>query len=102
MEFGYGGRFNHMVEATNEPTEGKLIGTITHYFDNISVAVINLTDSISVGDKIRIQGGEATDFEQEIDSMQVEHQNIEKANKGDDVGLKVKEKVRPGYKVYKL
>lgn len=86
----------------DEVQEGQLIGKITHYFDNIGVAVLELSDELKVGDKIRIQGGETTDFEQEIESMQIEHQNVEKAGRGDAVGLKVSEKVREGYKVYKL
>ncbi|HHE76517.1 MAG TPA: hypothetical protein ENL27_00830 [Candidatus Parcubacteria bacterium] len=80
--------------------EGQLIGKITHYFSNIGVAVIKLSDVLEVGDKIRITGGE-TDFEQTVDSMEVEHKKIEKAKAGDEVGLKVSEKVREGYKVYK-
>lgn len=81
--------------------EGKLIGKITHYFGNISVAVIKLTDKLKVGDNIRIIGGE-TDFNQVVDSMEIEHQKIEEAKKGDSVGLKVSQKVREDYKVYKI
>ena len=82
--------------------QGKLIGKITHYFDNISVAVIELSGPLKAGETIRIIGGEDTDFEQEIDSMEIEHEKIKKAKKGNVVGLKVKEKVREGYKVYKI
>ncbi len=82
--------------------EGKLIGKVTHYFSKIGVAVIELSDVLSVGDTIRIVGGEETDFEQTIDSMEIEHEKIEKAKKGDAIGIKVKEKVREGYKVYKV
>ena len=82
--------------------EGKLIGKVVHYFSKIEVAVIELTGTLSVGDNIRITGGEDTDFTQTVKSMEVEHKKIEKAKKGDSVGLKVKEKVREGYKVYKL
>jgi len=81
--------------------EGKLIGEITHYFGKISVAVIKLTDVLKVGDEIRIAGGDV-DFAQKVDSMEVEREKIEQAKSGDSVGLKVKEKVRDGYKVYKL
>lgn len=82
--------------------EGKLIGRITHYFDKIEVGVIDLTASLAVGDTIRIVGGKDTDFTQEIESMEVEHEKIKKAKKGNSVGLKIKEKVREGYKVYKV
>ena len=84
------------------PEQGKLIGKISHYFSNIGVAVIELEGALAVGDTIRIVGGEDTDFEQVVDSMQIEHEKIEKAKKGDAVGLKVSEKVREGYKVFKL
>ena len=81
--------------------EGKLIGEITHYFGKISVAVIKLTDVLKVGDEIRIAGGDV-DFTQKVDSIEVEREKIEQAKSGDSVGLKVEQKVRDGYKVYKL
>jgi len=78
----------------------KLVGKISHFFDNIEVAVVEITAGVlKVGDKIHIKGG-TTDFEQDIESMQVEHESVEKAKKGDGVGLKVGEKVRKGDKVY--
>ncbi|GAI01524.1 unnamed protein product, partial [marine sediment metagenome] len=70
------------------PEEGKLIGKITHYFGNIGVAVIELSDTLKVGDNIRIVGGE-TDFTQIIESMEVEHKKVEEAKKGDSIGVKV-------------
>lgn len=81
--------------------EGKLIGKISHYFGNIGVAVIELSDTLKTGETIRIVGGE-TDFEQAVDSMEVDHKKVEKAKKGEGVGLKVDQKVREGYKVYKV
>ena len=84
------------------PEEGKLIGEVTHYFSNIGVAVIRLSAPLSVGDTIRIAGGEETDFKQTVESMEIEHKKIKKAKKGDEAGLKVTEKVREGYKVYKV
>lgn len=82
--------------------EGKLIGKVSHYFSKIEVAVIELSGPLSVGETIRIVGGEATDFTQTVDSMEIEHEKIKKAKKGDAIGIKVKEKVREGYKVYKI
>jgi translation elongation factor EF-Tu-like GTPase len=81
--------------------EGKLIGKITHYFGKIGVAVIKLKDTLKVGDTIRIVGGEI-DFNQTVESMEIEHQKINEAKAGQSVGLKVAQKVREGYKVYKL
>lgn len=80
----------------------KPIGKVVHYFDKIGVAVLKLDVPLKTGDKIRIAGGEKTDFEQEIESMEKDHEKIKKAKKGDEVGLLVKEKVHEGYKVYKV
>ena len=82
--------------------EGKLIGKITHYFSNIGVCVIDLSSTLKEGDTIRVVGGENTDFTQTVDSMQIEHEKVKTAKKGDSVGLEIKEKVREGYKVYKI
>ena len=92
-----------MVEKKTSPSadEEKPIGEVTHYFSNIEVAVIKLSASLAEGDKIRIAGGEDTDFEQEVKSMETDHKKVKKAKKGAEIGLKVKDKVREGYKVYK-
>ncbi|MFH1510026.1 MAG: hypothetical protein ABID67_02715 [Candidatus Nealsonbacteria bacterium] len=78
----------------------KEIGKIIHYFDNVGVAVVSLSDKLKVGDTIRIIGGESTDFSQKIDSMEVDHEKIKQGKKGDEIGMKIKEKVRSGYRVY--
>ena len=80
---------------------GKKIGTITHFFDNISVGIIKLEGDIKIGDRVKFQGA-TTNFEQEITSMQYEHENIESAKKGQEVGVKTNEKVREGDDVYLL
>lgn len=84
-----------------EEIEGKLIGKITHYFGKIGVAVIELSDTLKVGDTIRIVGGEA-DFTQNVDSMEIEHQKVEEAKAGESAGLRVDQKVKEGYSVYKV
>ena len=84
-----------------EEKKGKLIGKISHYFSNIGVAVIDLSDKLEVGDEIRFVGGE-TDFNQKVESMEVDHKKVDKAKKGESLGLKVSQKVREGYKVYKV
>jgi putative protease len=81
--------------------EGKLIGAISHYFGNIGVCVIDLTAGLKAGEEIRIIGGE-TDFNQQVESMEVDHKKVASAKKGDSVGMKVDQKVREGYKVYKV
>ncbi len=77
----------------------KEIGKITHIFDKIDVAILELNDTLKVGDNIHIVGSD-TDFEQIIDSMQVEHRNIENAGKGDIVGIKLAAKAKVGDKIY--
>ncbi len=81
--------------------EGKIIGRITHYFSNIEVAVIELEAPLKDGEIIRVVGGQDTDFEQKVKSMQIEHVEVASAKKGDSVGMKIEKKVHEGYKVYK-
>lgn len=81
--------------------EKKLVGKITHFYPKISVAVVELEDTLKVGDKISIEKGEQA-FEQTVDSMQIEHENVEEANTGQSIGLKVVERAREGSKVFKL
>ena len=87
-----------MVKAKKE----KLIGRITHYFSNIEVAVISLVSPLKVGDKVRVVGGQETDFDQKIKSIQIEHKEVKTGKKVQSVGIKVEEKVHEGYKVYKV
>lgn len=79
----------------------KPIGKITHFFSNIGVAIIELEDSLRVGDRIKIVFGDSG-FEQEVDSMEVDRQKIQEAKKGDTIGLKVLEKSKEGAMVYKV
>ena len=88
-------------QEEKEESLGEEIGKVTHHFGKIGVGVIELSGSLSVGDKIRIKGA-TTDFEQDIESMQIEHENVEKAEAGQSIGLKVKEPVREQDTVYKL
>jgi len=77
------------------------VGRVTHYFTKISVAVVELSAPLAVGDRIRIRGP-TTDFEQTVESMQIEHENVERAEAGQSIGLKVKERVREKDRVYKI
>jgi len=79
----------------------KLIGTVSHWFGNIMVAGIDLTSKLAVGDRVHILG-HTTDFEQEIKSMQIMHQDVSEADRGDDVGVKLEARARVGDKVYKV
>jgi len=81
--------------------ERQLIGRVTHYYSKIGVAIIQLEALLKTGERIAVVGA-TTDLEQDVKSMQVEHENISEAKVGDLVGLKVKDKVREGDTVYKL
>jgi hypothetical protein len=81
--------------------EKRLIGKVTHFFPKISVAVIELQDSLRVGEKISVERDETT-FEQTVDSMQAEHKNILEAKKGESIGLKLVEPAKEGAKVFKV
>jgi len=76
------------------------VGHITHFFSKISVAVVDLTAPLAVGDRILVKGP-STDFEQVVDSMQIEHKNIPRAEAGQSIGLKMAEHVRERDVVYK-
>ncbi len=76
----------------------KLVGEVIHYYTKLSVAIIDLSSSLVLGDQISIEGY-TTDFQQTVDSMQIEHKNVEKAVKGDSVGVKVEGRCRKGDKV---
>jgi putative protease len=78
------------------------IGRITHYFGKIGVAVIELTDgSLAVGDNIRVRGGDR-EFDQAVSSMQIEHQEVSRAEVGQSLGLKVESPAKEGDEVFKL
>ena len=78
----------------------KEIGKVTHYFTKIGVAGIDLTDNLNAGDNIHVKG-HTSDFTQSVDSMQIDNESVEKAGKGDSIGLKVPEHAREGDTVYK-
>jgi len=81
--------------------EKKPIGKVVHYFTNISVAVIDLSDELKVGDRICFEGA-TSNFEQAVNSMQIEHKNVPSASAGQSVGLKVDQRVRQGDLVFKI
>lgn len=82
-------------------TTEKEVGEVMNYFEHVKVAAIRLNGDLKVGDVIKLVGGE-TDFDTPVENMQVDKEFVETAKAGDEVGIKVKEKVRKGYKVYKV
>jgi len=77
------------------------VGKIAHFFTKISVAVVDLKAPISVGDRILIKGP-TTNIEQTVESMEIEHEKVKKAEAGQSIGLKVKDRVRENDTVYKI
>jgi selenocysteine-specific translation elongation factor len=79
----------------------EIVGTVEDFFAHPVVAGIKLTDTLKVGDKIRIKG-HTTDLEMEVGSMQIDNANVPEAKAGDSIGIKVTDRVRAGDSVYKI
>lgn len=78
------------------------VGTVTIFFAKPSVIAVDITSgTLSIGDTIRIRGA-TTNFEQKIESMEIDRKPIQTATVGQSVGIKVKERARPHDKVFKL
>ncbi len=79
----------------------KEVGKVMDFFARPVVAGIDMTGTLKVGDRIHIKG-HTTDIEMDIDSMQIDNADVDKAKKGDSVGIKVPDRVRVGDTVYKV
>ena len=77
------------------------VGKVTHFFGRINVAVIEVSGTISVGDQIAIKGP-ATDIEQTVSSMEIDHMKVNQATKGQDIGMKLAGHARENDTVYKI
>lgn len=75
------------------------VGKITHYYDKIGVAVVEITKPLKVGDTIKISGHDK-EFTQTISSMQIEHKQIDQAKKGQVIGLKIDQPVKENDEVF--
>ena len=82
-------------------TDKKLVGEISHFFDKISVAVVEVKSEIKTGDTILIEGPQ-TNLKQKVGSMQIEHETIASAKKGQSIGMKTSGPVRKKDLVYKV
>ncbi|MDD5148110.1 MAG: hypothetical protein PHH08_01455 [Candidatus ainarchaeum sp.] len=80
----------------------KPIGKITHYFDKIGVAVIELSDSLKNGEKIAVEGHSGEVFEQLVESMQIDRKPVPSAKKGQAIGIKLVQPVKPIAQVFKV
>lgn len=78
------------------------VGVVTHYFGKIGVAAIKLTDgSLNVGETIHVKG-HTSDFTQIVDSLQIEHDKVDSAELGQEIGMRVKEHAREHDEVFKV
>jgi len=82
-------------------TEETEIGRVDEYFAHIGVAGIALTEALRIGDTIRIRG-HTTDLEEVVESIQIEHQSVPEARADDRIGVKVRDRCRPGDHVYRV
>src|SRR5207247_118880 len=90
------------THASAMPLERKKVGEVFHFYGKIGVAAIRLTDStLAIGDTVQIQGP-TTNVEQTVDTLQIEHADVPRADVGQEVGMKVRERVREKDFVYKL
>jgi len=85
---------------SDEHDPAQAIGTVNHYFSHLSVAAITLTQPLAIGERIHIRG-HTSDVEQTVESLEVEHEHVERARPGDDVALKVVDHVREHDLVYR-
>ena len=77
-----------------------LIGKVVHYYDKLGVAIIDLTKGgLKVGDQVKFKHGEE-EFTQTIDSLQVDHQDVDSVKKGDSFGVKTDKPTKVGTEVY--
>jgi len=81
--------------------EEERVGVVVKYFARAGAAAVNLEKELSIGDTIHIKG-HTTDFEQIVESMQIENKSVDKAKSGDAVGIKVKDRVRSNDVVYRV
>ena len=77
----------------------KPVGVVTHFYGHLGVAIVKFKQPVAVGTRLRFKGA-TTDFEDAVKSIQYDHEAIESAPKGKEVGIKVKDKVREGDEVY--
>ncbi|OGF61937.1 hypothetical protein A2926_00435 [Candidatus Giovannonibacteria bacterium RIFCSPLOWO2_01_FULL_44_40] len=79
----------------------KEVGKITHWYDKIGVAVLDLSATLKAGDRVKVKKGEE-EFEETISSMQVDHKEVSSAKKGDEVAVKLSQKAKEGAVIYKV
>jgi putative protease len=85
----------------NDADLGQPLGRVEDYFAKVGVVALQLEKPLAVGDKVRVKG-HTTDFSQAVESIQIEHESVDRARRGAEVGIKVKQKCRRGDRLFKL
>ena len=93
--------FFRRLFGRGEPGQGREIGCVEDYFAKVGVIALRLGHPLAVGDRIQVRG-HTTDFSQQVKSIQIEHESIDRARRGAEVGIKVGKRCRKGDRVFKL
>lgn len=88
------------IKSSAKKNRKDIIGEVTHYFDHVKAAVVKLKQNLAIGDTIRVKG-HTTDFTQAVTSIQLDHEPLTEAKKGQEIGFEVKERVRTGDQVFR-
>ena len=89
---------NSCMEGVRKMAKDTKVGKITHYYDKLGVGIIKLAKPLKVGQTVKISG-KTTNFDQLVSQMQFNHKDIKSGKKGQEVGVKLNSKVRPGDEV---
>ena len=79
--------------------EEKAIGKVVHWYDKIGVAVVKLEAGLKVGDKVKVRHGEV-EFEDSVESMQLDHGAIDSGKKGQEVAIKLSQQAKEGSLIF--
>lgn len=77
----------------------KKVGKITHWYDKLGVAVVKLSGSLKVGDQVKVRRGNE-EFDATVESMQIDHEDVKSAKKGDEAAIKLPQKTKEGAAIY--
>ena len=77
------------------------VGRVTHYYDKIGVAIVELDGTLSIGDQIKFTKDGQDLFDQSVESIQIEHDKKDSAVKGEVIGLKTIKPVKEGAEIFK-
>ena len=80
-------------------SKDKQVGTVTHWYDKLGVAVVKLTGKLAKGDKIKLKKGDE-EFEDTVASLQIDHKDVTSAKKGDDAAIKLSQRAKEGAAVF--